>query len=103
VDQWVQHGLSLYAKEACDPVQDGTYIQGGVALSNFVVASWFDGFGRGPFDYLGQLGAPFTRTAMGYFERMTAGRVVQVGARGHDRHARIVAGDTWGASLAALR
>ena len=64
---------TLYAKEACDPVEADIYglhvgrAKTPVTLSNFVFPSWFDPSGNEPFDQLGKLSAPFTMTSGGYF------------------------------------
>jgi hypothetical protein len=59
------NGAELVAQEPSDPVQDLWYTIDGVTVSNFVGPRWFRA-GVGPYDYLGQLTAPFTHTAGGY-------------------------------------
>lgn len=71
------------AYELADGVQDGSYAQivGGktVMVSNFLLPAWFDRQNTtGPFDHLGQLKEPFTRTPGGYMIVRTVGRETQV-------------------------
>ena len=85
-------GHRKVADEVADPVQDGTYEKNGVEVSNFVYPAWFDGHAPAgsKFDHLGQLSAPFTKTAGGYFEIDTNGVVTQLGDkprhRAHIKH-----------------
>jgi hypothetical protein len=53
-------------REVADPVENSEYALGGVALSNFVLLSWFVPASAGPWDYLGQLNAPLTLLPGGY-------------------------------------
>lgn len=69
---------ALRALEVADPVEDDAYNVGNVAVSNFVLPSWFDPGGRGPYDYLGRRHAPFELAHGGYVIKMTHGRVTSV-------------------------
>jgi hypothetical protein len=77
---------TCYAYELGDPVEsdsysigvrakDGTHVQG--TVSDFVLPSWFDPAGEAPFDYLGQLTAPFEVRQTGYVIAMTDGNVTE--------------------------
>lgn len=59
-----------YAFEICDPVESTVYpitVTGGtVEVSNFVLPDWFNGWGDGPYDYLGDLVDPFSLSPGGY-------------------------------------
>jgi hypothetical protein len=59
-----------YSKEIADPVQDSGYfvnVNGAnVSVSDFVLPSFFDPKGMGPFDHLGKLNGPFSMTQGGY-------------------------------------
>ena len=55
----------LYAMEACDPVQRTCYYIDGVSVSDFVTPTYFLAGGRGPFDYMGALSAPFSPASDG--------------------------------------
>lgn len=59
---------SMVAYELCDPVEGDSYDIDGVAVSNFVLPSWFDPqAAKGSrFDFMGKLTAPFTMSAGGY-------------------------------------
>lgn len=62
---------SCYAMEACDPVENNSYVvKAGtvsVSVSNFVLPSYFDNQGtHEKFDFLGVLTAPFTLAPGGY-------------------------------------
>lgn len=72
-----------HAREMCDAVQDGTYQIDGVDVSNFLYPAYFDSQDTtGPFDYLGALKAPFTRTPGGYqMVRLTQPDATQLGER----------------------
>jgi len=61
------------AREVVDPVQDQTYKKDGISLPDFVGPRWFDAGGEGPFDFLGVLMAPFTKTQGGYWNARTGG------------------------------
>lgn len=74
-------GKRKVANEVADPVQDGSYEKAGGVVSNFVLPSWFDADGVAPFDFLGQLTRPFSKTEGGYFEIDTAGVVTQEGMK----------------------
>lgn len=70
------------AQEICDPVEDTQYIHNGCAITNFVLPSWFNPFGKAPYDYLGKLAAPFTMTAGGYMIVREGGQDNQWTAKG---------------------
>lgn len=59
----------IYMQEVCDPVEADSYSIWGVVVSNFVTPWWFgDPLPPGAkYDFLGNLKAPFTMTAGGYF------------------------------------
>jgi hypothetical protein len=65
-------------QEVCDAVEDTGYQYKGMDLTNFLYPSWFNPFGKAPFDYLGQLTAPFTMTAGGYMIIRSGGQYNQV-------------------------
>jgi hypothetical protein len=44
-------------------------------VSNFVLPSWFDPDGRGPYDYMGLLTAPFQVRPDGYVIAMSDGHI----------------------------
>lgn len=66
------------AQEACDAVEDTGYKHNGVDLTNFLNPSWFNPFGKAPFDYLGLLTAPFTMTPGGYMIIREGGKTSSV-------------------------
>lgn len=78
--------------EPCDAVEDGSYQKHGVAVSNFVLPAWLDIEGEAPFDFMGKLSAPMTKTAGGYYETLLKGRIVQEGEKKHARHTRLPRG-----------
>jgi hypothetical protein len=59
--------------EACDAVQADTYLENvelfgrrrDIALSNYLLPSWFDSRGKYPFDRMGKLEAPFSMVPNG--------------------------------------
>jgi len=59
---------SEYSYEVCDPVEADQYEIDGVAVSNFVLPSWFDPQTHSgeKYDWLGLLKRPFTMTSGGY-------------------------------------
>lgn len=65
------------AQEMCDAVEATGYRHDGADLTNFLLPAWFNPFGKPPFDYLGQLTAPFTMTDGGYMLLNTGGTVSQ--------------------------
>ncbi len=65
------------AQEVCDAVEATGYRYNGMDLTNFVLPAWFNPFGKAPFDYLGELSAPFTMTKGGYMIVRTGGKVTQ--------------------------
>lgn len=58
-----------YADEACDAVQGDGYRLDDVLLANFVTPAWYVTGSSGPWDFLGLLTAPCTKTADGYVIR----------------------------------
>lgn len=65
------------AQEMCDAVEATGYHHNGMDLTNFLLPSWFNPWGKAPYDYLGQLDAPFTMTPGGYIIVREAGEVSQ--------------------------
>jgi hypothetical protein len=58
-----------WAYEACDAVEEDTFIVAGVPMSNFVTPAYFEPFNHPPgtkFDYLGKLNKPFSMSKGGY-------------------------------------
>ena len=65
-----------YADEACDAVEDQTYkASNGVPLSDYVLPSWYVDGSAGPWDKLGVLSGPHTKTAGGYTIQLADGKV----------------------------
>lgn len=63
-----------YAFEMCDLVQDGQYTIDGVDVSNFLLPAAFNPQdAHGPYDFMGALAKPFSKTAGGYSVIRTAG------------------------------
>jgi hypothetical protein len=89
----VHHGRpALFALEVCDPVENDEYEIGGVAVSNFVLPTWFV---SGPLpddslvDFLGRLTDPFTLSPGGYASYCTElGRWQQWFAKRCPKHQR---------------
>lgn len=73
-------GSQAYARELCDPVENDSYDIDGVAVSNFVLPSWFDGANTADDqrDWLGKLTQPFTLDAGGYAIVTAQGQPTQV-------------------------
>lgn len=65
----------LTAQEVCDAVEATGYRHNGADLTNFLLPAWFNPFGQYPYDYLGQLAAPFTMTPGGYTLVSSGGRI----------------------------
>lgn len=81
--EWVNIDQStLVAREVGDPVEATGRRYKGMDFTNFVLPSWFNAFGVGPFDDLGQLDAPFTMTDGGYMILMVNGEEKQKFADG---------------------
>ncbi len=67
-------GKRMTAREICDACESDTYIEPvsimgetrGIEVSNYLLPSWFDPFGKFPFDRMSKLTAPFTMDAGGY-------------------------------------
>lgn len=76
-------GGKVYALEVCDATEASTKLDGmpyevdGVVVENFVTPGWFVPGSAGPWDFLGVLPGPLTRTAGGYDSTATIGRWVQ--------------------------
>lgn len=88
VNEWVQRDDGvLLAVEVGDPVEGDGYtidaLGSPVLVSNFILRSWCDPTNEGPFDFLGQLSAPFSMSPGGYMVVMQEGEVSQVYG---DRH-----------------
>lgn len=68
----------LVATEVCDPVEADGYEINGVAVSNFVLPSWFDpNHTSGQVDYLGRAAGPFHMTKGGYWVQAAMGKETQ--------------------------
>jgi hypothetical protein len=71
-----------YAYEACDAVEEDSFLVNGVPMSNFLTPAWFEPFQHPPgtkFDYLGKLSRPFTLRPGGYTVQKTRnGQVKEV-------------------------
>jgi len=68
----------LWARELCDAVESDSYVIQGVSVSNFLYPSYFNAFGKAPFDRLGTLSAPFTLAKGGYAVQMSSAGAKQV-------------------------
>jgi hypothetical protein len=84
-----KNGRTAVAVEVGDPVEADSYpitVDGTkVMVSNFVTQRWFDPQAKvGPFDYMGNLKAPFTMTKGGYLITLSEGRVSQVFGDKHE-------------------
>lgn len=66
---------TAYADEPCDAVEDTTYEIDGVTVSNFVTPAWYGDGEAKPYDHLGVLSAPCTKTDGGYVIRLVNGTV----------------------------
>ncbi len=70
--QWVEGPgdpgkTSMFAQEACDPVEANGYRLDNVLLSNFLLPAWFDADAtHGPYDFLGECPGPFSLIGGGY-------------------------------------
>lgn len=72
-----EDGSMLYAYEVCDAVEETEFPVNGIAMSNFVLPSWFEGFRAGKtdqFDYLKLCKKPFELLAGGYISVFKRGR-----------------------------
>lgn len=67
------------AYETCDPVEADVYDINGVAVSNFVLPSWFDpnALPGTRLDYLNRTKAPFSMSPGGYWVQMASGQETQ--------------------------
>jgi hypothetical protein len=76
---WAQDDKGvLWAYEACDAVEDDTFLVDGLKMSNFILPAYFEVFNHPPgtkFDFLGKLTAPFTLDKGGYSIVMQNGKV----------------------------
>jgi hypothetical protein len=78
-NQWVDDGQGgEYARELCDACQDSSYVIDGVAVSNFLLPTFFEPNAKGPFSFLGTKGtdvitAPFATAPGGYQIRRDPG------------------------------
>jgi len=72
--------------EACDPVEDVSYMVNGVPMSDFVDPAWFQAGSKGPWDFQQELSAPFTITSGGYAMKTCNGQPVQIGGQWRARH-----------------
>lgn len=82
-NRWVDiDAHSETAQEMCDAVEATGYKHNGADLTNFLLPAWFNPFGKHPFDYLGQLSAPFTMTGGGYMIVRSGGNISQQTADG---------------------
>lgn len=76
---WADDGTgSEWAHELCDPVEQGSYNVNDIAVSDFVLPSYFDAGGTGPYSFAqAQLGdgpaMPFGIASGGYAIKRTAG------------------------------
>jgi hypothetical protein len=79
---WAQDDKGvLWAYEACDAVEDDTFLVDGLAMSNFILPAYFEVFSHPPgtrFDFLGKLPAPFTLDKGGYSIVMQDGKVKNI-------------------------
>lgn len=67
---------TAYADEACDAVEDQTYkASNGVPVSDYVLPSWYVDGSKGPWDKLGVLSGPHTKTSGGYTIQLKGGTV----------------------------
>jgi hypothetical protein len=64
-----------YAEEACDAVQGSPYRVDGVLCANHVTPAWYEDGSKGPFDHMGVLSSPHSRTDGGYLIVMDHGVV----------------------------
>lgn len=76
---WADSGRGfMVAYEACDPVQAGVYDLGGVTVSDFVTADWFDQWNTGdPVSFLKTIKKPFTMDKGGYWVQLAEGKTTQ--------------------------
>jgi hypothetical protein len=69
-------------REACDPVQAGSYTIDGVKVSDFVLPSWFEPGSTGRWSWLGTLTHDHQVDRGGYAQYLSGGRVHQILGRG---------------------
>ncbi|HMC66695.1 MAG TPA: hypothetical protein VKI65_17300, partial [Gemmataceae bacterium] len=92
-EEGIHHGRpALFALEVCDPVENEEYEIAGIAMSNFVLPTWFV---NAPLpddalvDFLGRLSDPFTLSPGGYASYCTElGRWQQWFAKRCPKHQR---------------
>jgi hypothetical protein len=70
-----QSDFVAFADEECDAVEDQTYRVNSTLVSDYVLDSWYVEGSDGPWDKLGVLTGPHTKTAGGYWIEMTGGTV----------------------------
>ncbi len=76
-------GSKVYSLEVCDACEDSKKLDGtdyqidGVTVEDFVTPDWFIPGSSGPWDFLGVLPGPLTRTANGYDSTASIGSWVQ--------------------------
>lgn len=77
INTWADNGgAEMLAWELGDPVEATSYIINGVAVSNFVLMSYFDMQNKtGPYDMLGLLKAPWSMLRGGYQILRTGGQI----------------------------
>lgn len=74
-------GTTFYAYETCDAVEEEEYLLDGIAMSDFVYPSWFEGFrksGSTQFDYLQKVNRPFQILKGGYMPVFQNGQWTQI-------------------------
>lgn len=77
-NDWSDQGTTCIAHEACDPVQNSSYLINNVEVSNFVTREWFDAASvGGKYDWLDHLHHPFELEHGGYLIKMKDGKVSQ--------------------------
>lgn len=76
---------SAVIAEVGDPVEEDAYPSpvNGLPLTNFVFPSWFRADGAGPWDQMGTLSGPLTKTAGGYWQHINlSGRWIAESPKG---------------------
>lgn len=76
---WADALTGSIAYEVCDPCESNTYQIDGVTVSDFVLPTWFDVYGKGPYSKCGAAPGPFKLAPGGYYvERGIGDREMQV-------------------------
>ncbi len=76
---WADDGTNEHASEICDAVESSSYPidlsdgQPPIAVSDFLLRSWFDSTAPGPYSFKGNAPAPFTLAVGGYEIRRVSG------------------------------